>query len=100
MRYSQACPTASFRRAEKMGIIRMVEGSALSVTQTLRELDVNNSSFYEWYGRYRRDGYDGLAGRKPTVRRFWNLIPDHEKEHVVAIALEHPEQSPRQLEFQ
>jgi putative transposase len=88
MRYSQA---------EKMEIIRMVEGSALSVAQTLRELDVNRSSFYDWYRRYQADGYDGLAGRKPTVRKFWNLIPGHEKERVVAIALEHPEQSPRQL---
>jgi putative transposase len=88
MRYSQA---------EKMEIIRMIEGSALSVTRTLRELDVNRSSFYEWYGRYQAGGYEGLAGRKPTVRKFWNLIPHHEKEQVVAIALEHPEQSPRQL---
>ena len=39
MRYSQA---------EKMEIIRMVEGSDLSVVRTLRELDVNRSSFYEW----------------------------------------------------
>ena len=75
----------------------MVENSASSVAQTLRELDVNRSSFYEWYGRYRANGYDGLASRKPTVRRFWNPIPVHEKELVVAIALEHPEQSPRQL---
>jgi hypothetical protein len=37
-------------------------------------------------------GYEGLAGRKPTVRKFWNLIPHHEKEQVVTIALEHPEQ--------
>ena len=39
MRYSQA---------EKMEIIRMVEGSDLSVVRTLGELDVNRSSFYEW----------------------------------------------------
>jgi transposase InsO family protein len=88
MRYSQA---------EKMEIIRMVEGSDLSVVRTLRELDVNRSSFYEWYRRYRQEGYDGLASRKPKMRKFWNRIPDHEKERVVAIALEHPEQSPRQL---
>jgi transposase InsO family protein len=88
MRYSQA---------EKMEIIRMVEGSDLSVVRTLGELDVNRSSFYEWYRRYRQEGYDGLASRKPKMRKFWNRIPDHEKERVVAIALEHAEQSPRQL---
>ena len=88
MRYSQA---------EKMEIIRMVEGSDLPVKRTLEELQVNRSSFYEWYRRYRADGYDGLALKPPKPRRFWNRIPEPEKEQVVAIALEHPEQSPRQL---
>jgi putative transposase len=88
MRYSQA---------EKMEIIRMVEGSDLPVKRTLEELQVNRSSFYEWYRRYRADGYDGLALKPPQPRRFWNRIPEPEKEQVVAIALEHPEQSPRQL---
>ena len=88
MRYSQA---------EKMEIIRMVEGSDLPVKRTLEELQVNRSSFYEWYRRYRNDGYDGLAVKPPHPRRFWNRIPEPEKEQLVAIALEHPEQSPRQL---
>ncbi len=88
MRYSQA---------EKMEIIRMVEGSDLSVKRTLEELQVNRSSFYEWYRRYRADGYDGLVVKPPHPRRFWNRIPEPEKEQVVAIALGHPEQSPRQL---
>lgn len=80
-----------------MEIIRMVEGSDLPVKRTLEELQVNRSSFYEWYRRYRADGYDGLALKPPQPRRFWNRIPEPEKEQVVAIALEHPEQSPRQL---
>ncbi len=44
-----------------MEIIRMVEDSDLSVKRTLEELDVSTSGFYEWYGRYRVDGYDGLC---------------------------------------
>jgi transposase-like protein len=40
-----------FTQSEKMEIIRMVEESSLSVKQTLREMDVSRSSFYEWYGR-------------------------------------------------
>jgi putative transposase len=88
MRYSQA---------EKMEIIRMVEESDMSVRSTLQELDVNRGSFYQWYKRYKENGYDGLAGRKPNARKFWNRIPDQEKEQVVAIALKQPEQSPRQL---
>jgi len=88
MRYSQA---------EKMEIIRMVEDSELSAKQTLEELQVNRSSFYEWYRRYLEEEYDGLAVKAPHPRRFWNRIPDQEKEQIVAIALEHPEHSPRQL---
>lgn len=88
MRYSQA---------EKMEIIRMVENSEVSVKITLEELQVARSTFYDWYERYLIDGYDGLATKKPHPKRFWNKIPESEKEQIVTVALEHPEQSPRQL---
>ena len=84
-------------QAEKMEIIRMVENSELSIKNTLRELDVNRSSFYDWYRRYREEGYDGLATKKPQARRFWNKIPKAEEEQVVSIALERPGESPRQM---
>lgn len=88
MRYSQA---------EKLEIIRVVEDSELSARRTLRELDVNRSSFYEWYRRYRRGGYDGLANGSSSPKRFWNRIPETEKERIVHTALEHPERSSREL---
>ena len=47
MRYSQA---------EKMEIIRIVEESELSVKRTLAELNVNRSTFYQWYDRFREKG--------------------------------------------
>lgn len=75
----------------------MVEGSEIGVTRTLEELQVNRSSFYEWYRRYRQEGYDGLALKQPHPKRFWNKIPDHEKEQIVSIALERLEDTPRQL---
>ncbi len=84
-------------QAEKMEIIRLVEESPLNVRQTLSELDINRSTFYTWYRRYQQHGYDGLANRKPTARRFWNRIPEAEKRRVVKKALERPEESPRQL---
>jgi putative transposase len=83
--------------AEKLEIIRTVEGSELGVRRTLRELDVPQSTFYEWYARYRHHGLDGLITRKPGPRRFWNRIPDEERKKVVDRALEYPEMSPRQL---
>jgi len=88
MRYSQS---------EKAEIIRTVEGSELSVKKTLKELDVPRSTFYNWYNRYLDDGYDGLADRNSSPKRFWNRIPDCEKERVRKIALERPELTPREL---
>jgi len=75
----------------------VVEGSALPVEQTLVELDVPRSTFYRWYDRYLEAGYDGLVDRQPQQRQFWNRIPQAVREQVVQIALEHPEQSPREL---
>ncbi|MBT3634481.1 MAG: hypothetical protein HN528_09050, partial [Candidatus Marinimicrobia bacterium] len=77
MRYSQA---------EKYEIIRLVEGSELGVLRTLRELDIPKSSFYTWYGQYIEYGYDGLADKKSNSRKFWNKIPDHERERVCSVS--------------
>ena len=83
--------------SEKMEIIHLVEKSELSVKKTLEELNINRSTFYNWYNRYLEHGYDGLADRKPTPRKFWNKIPEDVKEHIVEVALEYPEESPREL---
>ncbi len=50
MRYSQS---------EKMEVIRLVEGSPVSIKQTLAELNINRSTFYDWYRRYQEAGYEG-----------------------------------------
>ena len=88
MRYSQP---------ERMQIIRLVEESELPITRTLQELEVPRSTFYRWYQRYQEGGYDGLTDQKPAPRQFWNRIPESVREHVVEVALEQPEKSPRQL---
>jgi len=90
MRYSQS---------EKMEIIRMVEESNLPVKNTLKELDVPKSTFYGWYRRYESGGFDGLQDRTGGPNRFWNRIPDTEREKVVKLALESPEKTPRELTF-
>lgn len=86
-----------YAQAEKMEIIRLVETSELSVKRTLAELDVPRSTFYGWYQRYQAAGYDGLAPQAARKHQFWNRIPDSVREHVVAVALEKTEMSPRQL---
>jgi transposase len=46
---------------EKMEVIRLVEGSDLSMRRTLKELGLSRSTFYAWYRRYDEQGYDGLV---------------------------------------
>jgi transposase InsO family protein len=86
-----------YTQAEKIEIIRLVEESELSVKHTLDELGVSRSTFYRWYRRYEKEGYEGLFSRPPNARRFWNRIPDDEKAEVIETALDCPEMSPRQL---
>ena len=88
MRYSQA---------EKMEIIRIVENSELSVRMTLKEVGLSRSTYYDWYRKYIAEGFEGLSNKKSNPKRIWNRIPDEEREKVVALALELPEKSPRQL---
>lgn len=83
--------------AEKMEVIRLVEGSSLPVKRTLAELEVPRSTFYRWYRAYARSGYAGLEPRDRDERRHWNRIPEAERERVVEVALERPELSPREL---
>jgi transposase-like protein len=48
-----------YKHAEKYEIIRMVEGSNLSIRKTLEQIGVSRNTFYEWYKQYQEDGYDG-----------------------------------------
>jgi transposase-like protein len=84
-------------QSEKTEIIRMVAESQLSVKRTFEELDVPRSTFYSWYKNYQKNGIDGLKDHWNGAKRFWNRIPDTEKEKVVQLALEYPEKSPREL---
>jgi hypothetical protein len=88
MRYSQS---------EKIEIIRMVEGSNLSVRKTLEEMGVSRSSFYGWYKRYLESGYEGLALRQKRPNQIWNMIPEWELDWVGEVAREYSEKSSREI---
>lgn len=88
-----------YRPEEKMEIIHLVEHSNLSVKKTLEELQVPRSTFYSWYQRYQEQGMEGLKNKKLKVEQFWNRIPDHVRGQIVNLALEYPEESPRQLTY-
>ena len=89
-----------YSAAEKREIIHMVEHSNLSIRQTLEELGVPRSSFYRWCHNFQEEGLEGLKNKPPQDKRFWNRIPDSVREQVVELALEHPDQSSRQLAWQ
>jgi transposase InsO family protein len=75
----------------------LVETSGQPVKRTLAALGISRSTFYDWYQRYHEQGYDGLAKRRPCPGQVWNRIPQAVRTHVVAVALEQPEKSPREL---
>jgi transposase len=82
---------------EKQEIIRLVEGSDLGVTRTLKELGIHKSTFYNWYNAYLEDGYDGLADKPCKRKQYWNKVSDKERQLVVETALEYPDKSSREV---
>jgi len=83
--------------SEKLEIIRIVEGSELGVKQTLEELGISRSTFYEWYKNYLENGFDGLKPKVANRSSFWNKISDNRRNEVVEIALDQAALSPREL---
>ena len=83
--------------SEKMEIIRLVEGTDLPARVTLRQLGVPRSTFYGWYQRYVKEGFDGLHDKKPAHRGRWNAIPEKVQNEVLDLALESTDLSPREL---
>jgi transposase InsO family protein len=86
-----------YAAAEKLEIIRLVEGSPLPVRRTLARIGVPAATFYRWYERYRELGPEGLEDRSPPPGRVWNRIPDPVRNRILALALEAPELSAREL---
>jgi len=83
--------------AEKLEIIRLVERSHLPAKQTLDKLGIARTTFYRWYAQYRTGGEASLQDNAPLPGRVWNRIPDDIRQRLLALALDRPELSPREL---
>lgn len=83
--------------AEKMELIRIVEGSDLPVKETLLHLGIPRSTFYGWYQRFVQGGVEALEDRKPRSSAGWNQIPQKVRDEIVELALERTDLSPREL---
>jgi putative transposase len=83
--------------SEKLEIIRTVETLPLPVRKTLAQIGVPKSAFYAWLDRHATGGPEALEDRKPSPGRVWNRIPDEVRQKVIALALDQPELSPREV---
>ena len=83
--------------SEKLEIIRLVEQSHIGVRSTLAKLGIPKTTFYRWYDRYLAFGEAGLEDRTSNPGRVWNRIPEDVRDQIVALALDEPELSPREL---
>ncbi|MGX1640471.1 helix-turn-helix domain-containing protein [Sphingobacterium sp. NPDC055431] len=46
----------------------------MSVKRTLECFDIHRSTFYIWYPKYLKNGYEGLKMSARTSKRQWNWI--------------------------
>ena len=60
-------------------------------------MEINRSTFYDWYRRCRAGGPDALVVKPSHQRRFWNAIPPLVSKKTVEPALEHLDKSPWEL---
>lgn len=71
---------------EKLDIIRFVKAAPWSVKRSLQVLGLSRSTYYDWQGRYERDGFRGLVGlpRPPIIPQ--NRLLDEERAMIIATA--------------
>jgi putative transposase len=83
--------------SEKLEIIRLVEQSHLPAKRTLDKLGIPRSTFYRWYDLFQAGGPKALEDRSPRPDQVWNRIPDDVRDQIIALALDEPDLSPREL---
>jgi len=83
--------------SEKLEIIRIVEQSHLPARRTLEKIGIRPSTFYRWVDRFQAGGPEALDDKPSKPDRVWNRIPDDVRDRIVALALDEPELSPREL---
>lgn len=86
-----------YSASEKMEIIRTVEESTLGIRRTIEKLGVPRSTFYNWYDRYLTGGIEALEDKKPSPGAVWNKVPEAQRKHLLDMALDEPDLSPREL---
>lgn len=81
----------------KRAVLRAVEESPFTVRETLRKLDVSESTYYRWKKSFETSGEAGLVDKSPYKGRVWNQLLDIERDQILALAHEFPQKSSREL---
>lgn len=82
---------------DRAGLIEALETAGEKRDEKLKEMGIPRSTYYAWRRRYKAAGVEGLKVTKPTARRIWNRLSEHEKLVITRVAKDHPELSPRLL---
>ncbi len=82
---------------QKMDMIRTVESSGLSISQTLKTLDMPRSTYYRWKHKLRTIGLQGLKDNKPHRARTWNQLLPHDDDTILEVAYANPDWPSRQI---
>ena len=80
---------------ENETIVLSVKRSELSIVQALKRLGIPRRTFYNWYQKYATGGVNALRETPYRRQTTWNRIPDHIRQIVVELSLEHPELTPQ-----
>jgi putative transposase len=86
-----------YAASEKAEIIRLVERSHLPIRRTLEKLGIPRATFYRWYDLHQTSGPEALSDRSPRPSRVWNRLPEDIRGQLIALALDEPALSPREL---
>ena len=86
-----------YSASEKYEILQLVDQSSLSVCQTLKQLAIHRSTYYNWLKRYYDGGVDALEDNSPHPVAVWSRLPDRHRAAIVELALDEPALSPREM---
>jgi putative transposase len=86
-----------YAASEKAEIIRLVERSHLPIRRALEKLAIPRATFYRWYDLYQTSGPEAPSDRSPRPSRVWNRLPEGIRSQIIALALDEPALSPREL---
>lgn len=86
-------------KSEKMKFIRLIEGSDLTISESLAKYDVPRSTYYRWKRKLKTMGIKGLEDNKPHRVRTWNQLLPQQVDKILEYATFYPELSCREISF-